>query len=149
MLPAETDYRDWRSKHLMSYALTSPRETPWYLPDGRCANVIAAPATGTGGVIYVFEDMTERLELETKHNALIHVQRETLNALTEGVAVFGTNGRLKLHNPRLSMLWKLPMNVLGNHPHIDEIARACAETYPAPMGACSIMPWCACPTGKR
>ena len=129
-LPAETDYRDWRGKHLMSYALTAPREVPWYLPAGRCANVIAAPATGTGGVIYVFEDMTERLALETRHNALMHVQRETLNALTEGVAVFGTNGRLKLHNPRLSMLWKLPMNTLGSHPHIDEIARACAEAFP-------------------
>ncbi|HWJ89261.1 MAG TPA: ATP-binding protein [Pelagibacterium sp.] len=130
MLPAETDYRDWRGKHLMSYALTAPRETPWYLPDGRCANVIAAPATGTGGVIYVFEDMTERLALETRHNALIHVQRETLNALTEGVAVFGTNGRLRLHNPRLSHLWKLPMNELGSHPHIDDIARSCAAAFP-------------------
>ena len=60
-----------------------PRETPWYLPDGRSANVIA-PATGTGRVIYVFEDMTERLALETRHNALISVQRETLNALNEG-----------------------------------------------------------------
>lgn len=130
MLPAETDYRDWRNKHLMSYALTTPRETPWYLPDGRCANVIAAPATGSGGVIYVFEDMTERLALETRHNALIHVQRETLEALSEGVAVFGTNGRLKLHNPRLSFLWKLPMNTLGHHPHIDDIAAVCAEAFP-------------------
>lgn len=130
LLPSETDYRDWRGKHLMSYALTAPRETPWYLPDGRCANVIAAPATGTGGVIYVFEDMTERLELETRHNALIHVQRETLNALSEGVAVFGTNGRLKLHNPRLSVLWKLPMNTLGASPHIDDIAKACAGAFP-------------------
>lgn len=130
MLPSEPDYRDWRGKHLMSYALTAPRETPWYLPDGRCANVIAAPATGTGGVIYVFEDMTERLALETRHNALIHVQRETLNALSEGVAVFGTNGRLKLHNPRLSVLWKLPMSTLGGSPHIDDIARACAEAFP-------------------
>lgn len=129
-LPSEPDYRDWRARHLMSYALTSPRETPWYLPDGRCANVIAAPATGTGGVIYVFEDMTERLALETRHNALIHVQRETLNALSEGVAVFGTNGRLKLHNPRLSLLWKLPMNALGNHPHIDDLTKAAGDAFP-------------------
>lgn len=129
-LPAEPDYRSWRDKHLMSYALTVPRETPWYLPDGRSANVIAAPATGTGGVIYVFEDMTERLALETRHNALIHVQRETLNALSEGVAVFGTNGRLRLHNPRLSEIWKLPMNTLGSYPHIDEVTRAAASAFP-------------------
>lgn len=129
-LPAEPDYRSWRDKHLMSYALTAPRETPWYLPDGRSANVIAAPATGTGGVIYVFEDITERLALETRHNALIHVQRETLNALNEGVAVFGTNGRLRLHNPRLSEIWKLPMNTLGSYPHIDDVTRAAAAAFP-------------------
>ncbi|WP_196260053.1 ATP-binding protein [Pelagibacterium limicola] len=129
-LPAESDYRSWRDKHLMSYALTTPRETPWYLPDGRCANVIAAPATGSGGVIYVFEDMTERLALETRHNALIDVQRETLNALNEGVAVFGTNGRLRLSNPRLSEIWKLPMNVLGGRPHIDDVTRAAAGAFP-------------------
>ncbi len=129
-LPAEPDYRSWRDKHLMSYALTAPRETPWYLPDGRSANVIAAPATGTGGVIYVFEDMTERLALETRHNALISVQRETLNALNEGVAVFGTNGRLRLHNPRLSEIWKLPMAALDSHLHIDEVTRAAALAFP-------------------
>lgn len=129
-LPAEPDYRVWRDKHLMSYALTSPRETEWYLPDGRCTNVIAAPATGTGGVIYVYEDMTERRALETRHNALINVQRETLNALNEGVAVFGTNGRLRLHNPRLLEVWQLSMDALGAYPHIDDVTRAVAQAFP-------------------
>ena len=83
-----------------------------------------------GGVIYVFNDLTERLALETRYNALNRVQNETLNALNEGVAVFGTNGRLTLSNPRLSVLWKLPTNVTGKHPHIDEIASACDEAMP-------------------
>src|SRR5690606_35106167 len=129
-LPNEPDYRGWRDRHLMSYQLTSPRETPWYMPDGRCVNVVSAPASRTGGVIYVFEDLTEKLALETRHNALIHVQRETLNALSEGVAVFGTNGRLKLHNPRLSLLWKLPASTLAQLPHIDTIAAAAGEAFP-------------------
>lgn len=129
-LPTEPDYRGWRDRHLMSYQLTSPRETPWYMPDGRCVNVVSAPASRTGGVIYVFEDLTEKLELETRHNALIHVQRETLNALSEGVAVFGTNGRLRLHNPRLSLLWTLPTNILDQNPHIDTIAAAAGEAFP-------------------
>ena len=78
----------------------------------------------------MFEDLTERLKLESLNKALTNVQRETLNALSEGVAVFGTNGRLTLSNPRLSSLWKLPMNELGQSPHIDQLAEASARAMP-------------------
>jgi len=128
-LPAVIDYREWRSKHLASYALSAPRESLWHLPDGRAVSVSAVPMSA-GGVIYVFNDLTERLALETRYNALNRVQNETLNALNEGVAVFGTNGRLTLANPRLSSLWKLPINLIARHPHIDEIASTCDAATP-------------------
>jgi signal transduction histidine kinase len=130
LLPAEADYRAWRDRHMESYQFESPREELWYLPDNRIINVIAAPASAEGGVIYVFEDRTEWLRLESRNKALVEVQRETLNALNEAVAVFGTNGRLTLYNQRLSSLWRLPMNELGQHPHIDQIAEACARAMP-------------------
>lgn len=129
-LPSEADYRAWRAKHLSAYGLKSKREDLWYLPDGRTLNVTAVPTSAHGGVIYAFEDISERLALESRYNAMIHVQHETLSALSEGVAVFGTNGRLTLHNPRLSQLWALPMNELGQHPHIDQIGEACARAMP-------------------
>ncbi|WP_449393498.1 ATP-binding protein [Devosia riboflavina] len=97
------------------------------MPDGRTIKVISAPAGTQGGVIYVFEDLTERLELESANKAMTNVQRETINSLSEAVAVFGTNGRLALSNPRLSALWKLPMNTLGANPHIDQIADASGQ----------------------
>lgn len=131
MLPSESDYQKWRAKHLTSYQLTVPTERePWHLPDGRTIQVIAAPAGPKGGVIYVFEDITARLKLESLNKSLSSVQRETLNALSEGVAVFGTNGRLTLSNPQLSKLWKLPMNELGASPHIDQIAEATGKVMP-------------------
>lgn len=131
VLPNEPDYQAWRAKHLTSYQLRAPRESePWHLPDGRTIQVIAAPAGPQGGVIYVFEDITAQLNMKSLHQALLDVQRSTLNALTEGVAVFGTNGRLTLSNPRLSTLWKLPTNELGQNPHIDQIAEAAARALP-------------------
>lgn len=131
MLPAEVDYQIWRAQHLTSYGLKVPRENaPWHLPDGRSIKVISAPAGPQGGVIYVFDDITERLKLESTNKAFSNVQRESLNALSEAVAVFGTNGRLTLSNPRLSSLWKLPMNTLGQNPHIDQIAEACGRAMP-------------------
>ncbi len=131
LLPAEPDYKAWRAKHLESYTLKVPRESdPWHLPDGRTIKVISAPAGPKGGVIYVFEDITERLILESRNRALSNVQRETINALSEGVAVFGTNGRLALFNPRFSALWKLPMNELGLNPHVDGILDLAAKAMP-------------------
>jgi len=131
LLPSEPDYQAWRKKHLLAYELKTPRDNdPWHLPDGRTINVISAPAGPQGGVIYAFEDISERLKLESQNKAMSSVQRETLNALSEGVAVFGTNGRLTLSNPRLSTLWKLPMNELGKNPHIDEIAEVSARAMP-------------------
>ncbi len=131
MLPAEPDYQAWRARHLQSYQLKEPRESdPWYLPDGRTVQVISAPAGPHGGVIYVFEDITDQLKLKSQHRTQLDVQRSTLNALTEGVAVFGTNGRLTLSNPRLSTLWKLPTNLLEANPHIDQVIEAVARALP-------------------
>lgn len=131
MLPNQVDYQTWRNEHLKSYARKEPHENdPWHLPDGRTIKVISAPAGSSGGVIYVFEDITERLKLESTNKAFSNVQRETINSLSEAVAVFGTNGRLTLSNPRLSALWKLPMNELGQNPHIDQIAEASGRAIP-------------------
>jgi signal transduction histidine kinase len=131
MLPMEPDYQAWRARHLQSYTLKTPRESePWHLPDGRTVQVISAPAGPKGGVIYVFEDITDQLRLKSQHRTQLDVQRSTINALNEGVAVFGTNGRLTLANPRLSTLWKLPTNLLETKPHIDQIIEAVARALP-------------------
>lgn len=130
-LPNEPDYQGWRTRHLASYQLRVPKELePWHLPDGRTVQVIAAPAGPKGGVIYVFEDITDQLNLKSQHKVVLDVQRSTLNALSEAVAVFGTNGRLTLSNPKLSTLWKLPANLLSETPHIDQIAEAAARALP-------------------
>jgi len=131
MLPTEPDYQAWRARHLQSYTLKTPRESePWYLPDGRVVQVISAPAGPQGGVIYVFEDISDALKLKSQHRTQVDVQRSTLNALSEGVAVFGTNGRLTLSNPKLSTLWKLPTNLLESNPHIDQIVEAASRALP-------------------
>lgn len=129
MLPSQADYQKWKREHLTHYGLKSPQEVTWYLPGGRTINFVVAPADDNG-LIYVFEDVTEKLRLETEKKELVNVQRETLNALSEGVAVFSTDGRLRLHNPRLSALWGMPLNKLGTRPHINEIAAEIEKVFP-------------------
>eukprot|EP01037_Dinobryon_pediforme_P031927 gene31927-36644_t len=129
-LPEQADYRGWKREMLSAYRSVEAREHWWHLPDGQTLRVIANPHP-QGGVTYVYENVTERLELEKKHNALVRVQGETLDHLSEGVAVFGTDGRLKLFTPAFAVLWQLaPVWLAEAKPHIDEVAGLCHALVP-------------------
>ena len=117
-LPEVVNYREWKAKVLRCYAEEREQEDWWHLPDGRVLHVMAAQRPD-GGVTYLYEDETERLALASDYNALINVQTETLNALNEGVAVFGTDGRLSLFNSAFAAIWKLSPQQLSESPHID------------------------------
>jgi signal transduction histidine kinase len=69
-----------------------------------------------------FEDVTSNLELESSYNTLIAVQKETLDNLTEGVVVYGGDGRLKLSNPAFMTQWKLNPEETEGQPHITKLA---------------------------
>jgi signal transduction histidine kinase len=128
-LPEQADFRNWKSELHEAYQALEPRRHEWYLPDGRTLRVVTTP-NPEGGVTYLFDDVTERLKLVRRYEALIGVQGETLEALAEGVAVFGSDGRLDLHNPAFATLWNLqsrPLN--GERPHIETVLSWCAPLY--------------------
>jgi len=127
MLPEQPNFREWKRHVHEVYQATvmEPRSQFWHLPGGRTLRVIQNPDP-SGGVTYVFDDVTEQLQLESRVNALANVQRETLDNLEEAVAVFGTDGRLSLNNPAFVSLWSLDEKPLADRPHIDEVASWCA-----------------------
>ena len=127
-LPEVVNYREWKSNVLKCYKEDAEREDWWHLPEGRVLHVMAAQRPD-GGVTYLYEDETERLALESRYNALISVQMETLNALKEGVAVFATDGRLSLFNSAFAAIWKLSRPQLSESPHIDEFIRNVQVLY--------------------
>ncbi len=130
-LPEKADFQDWKRSWLSAYGSNTEADEVWYLPDGRTVHVIADRASG-GGVTYFYEDVTERIALESRYNALIDVQSETLDTLREGVAVFGPDGRLRLHNSALASIWRLNPLRLESEPHIDEIVNWCRVLHDAP-----------------
>ena len=130
-LPEQADFRNWKSELHDAYRALEPRQHEWYLPDGRTLRVVTTP-NPEGGVTYLFDDVTERLKLVRRYEALIGVQGETLEALTEGVAVFGSDGRLDLHNPAFARLWRLQSEMLngdGERPHIETVLGWCRPLY--------------------
>jgi signal transduction histidine kinase len=130
-LPEKADYRDWKKAWLSAYGSNTQVEDQWHLPDGRTLHVIA-DSDGEGGVTYLYENVTERLQLESRHNALIQVQRETLDTLREGVAVFAPSGRLRLYNQAFATIWQLSPHQLDGEPHIEQVIDWCRALYDAP-----------------
>ncbi len=123
-LPEQADFRSWRADLLSAYRGTEAREQWWHMPDGQTLRVIANPHP-QGGATWIYENVTERLDLESRYNALVSVQGETLDHLTEGVAVFGSDGRLRLHNPSFAGIWSLDRGLLSGRPHVSAIVAAC------------------------
>jgi signal transduction histidine kinase len=129
-IPEQRHYQEWRRERqdLYKTARDYPSEDLWHLPGGKTLRVVAQPHP-FGGLTFLYEDVTERLSLESSYNTLIKVQTATLNTLQEGVAVFGPDGKLKLYNAAFGKLWSLTAKDLAGEPHVRTIAAACAERY--------------------
>jgi len=130
-LEERADYREWKQSWLSAYGTDKQVEDRWYLPDARSLHVIA-DADGDGGVTYLYENVTEQIALESRYNALIQVQRETLDTLRDGVAVFAPNGRLRLYNSAFATIWQLSPRLLDAEPHVEDVITWCRELYDMP-----------------
>lgn len=128
-LPEQADFRSWKAQLMAAYQSNETKEQVWYLPDGRTLRVVTNP-NPQGGLTYLFDDVTERFQIESRYNALMKVQGETLDALKEGVGVFSADGRLKLFNPAFARIWSLEPAGLSEKPHIDEVVNLCAAATP-------------------
>jgi signal transduction histidine kinase len=127
-LPEQPDFRVWKAKLHEAYRAIEPAKDVWYLPDGRALSIVTTP-NPEGGVTYLFDDVTESLELARRFDGLIRVQRETLDNLAEAVAVFGSNGRAQLFNPAFAKMWKLSDEALQEHPHIETVEGWCRPLF--------------------
>ena len=123
-LPEQADFRGWKDNILKQYtSLLEPFEEMWHLPDGTAHRVVTQPHP-LGGLLILFEDVTDRLALERSYNTLIAVQQETLDNMREGIAVFGTDGRLELSNPAFKDIWDLSDADVAGMPHLTDLVVA-------------------------
>jgi signal transduction histidine kinase len=127
-IPEQHDFRQWKVRLHEAYRATEAKSDEWHLPDGRTLRVISTP-NPEGGVTYLFDDATESLDLERQFDALIRVQRATLDNLAEAVAVFGSNGCARLFNPAFSKMWQLSPDALAQQPHIKTVQEWCQRLF--------------------
>jgi hypothetical protein len=124
-LPETDDYARFKAGELHHYEDIG--ETPddvWTLPDGRTLRVGRQPHP-LGGLLVLFSDVTDELRLKAQYNALIQVQQATLDKLNDAVAVFGSDGRLRLHNEAFERLWNVSAQALADAGDFEGVAELC------------------------
>ncbi|MEJ6789242.1 ATP-binding protein [Brevundimonas sp. BR2-1] len=132
MLPEVIDYAGWKANELDFYgASEAAPDDSWSLPDGRTLRVVRQPHP-LGGVLLLFSDITDELKLRSRFNAQIQVQTATLDKLSDAVAVFGSDGRIRLHNEAFDSFWGLTGEAIDGAGDFDAVAALCQSTMPDP-----------------
>ena len=124
-LPETADYAKFKADELAFYERleAAPDET-WSLPDGRTLRVVRQPHP-LGGLLIVFSDITGELKLRAQYNSLVQVQQATLDKLNDAVAVFGSDGRLRLHNEAFERFWNIAPQALSDAADFDGVVELC------------------------
>jgi len=129
-LPEQRNYPEWKRERLKLYEQPGEylMEELWHVPGGKTLRVVPQPHP-FGGLTFLYEDVTEKLALESSYHTVIKAQAATLDTLQEGVAVFGPDGRLKLHNAAFARIWALDEKDVAEGTHIKRVAEACATRF--------------------
>jgi signal transduction histidine kinase len=127
--PEYPNFPAYKREVLQKYAtLIAQEEELVHLPDGSTLRMVVTPHP-FGGILLSYEDVTDRLALERSYNTLTEVQRETIDNLYEGIAVFGADGRMKLFNPGLCSIWQLDPDFLRGEPHVRDVLPKVRHLY--------------------
>lgn len=124
-LPETIDYASWKAAELARYEDLGPQaDDLWHLPDGRTLKVVRQPHP-LGGMLLIYSDITGELKLRAQYNALIQVQQATLDKLNDAVAVFGSDGRLRLHNEAFETFWNVTPHALEAAGDFEGVVELC------------------------
>jgi signal transduction histidine kinase len=137
-LPEVRDFPAWRGERRDWFTETTAAiEENWDLPSGRHLRVVAQPLPD-GGLLLIFEDRTEQVQLASARDTLLRVRTATFDNLFEALGVFAADGRLQLWNNRFRALWGVEEEFLSSHPRVDAFAEAAASKLATPSRAALI-----------
>ncbi|MFM6854865.1 MAG: PAS-domain containing protein [Sphingopyxis sp.] len=129
--PEVRDFPGWRVERRGWFAAADMVEESWLLRDGTHLRTVAQP-TPDGGLLMVFEDRTEQIQLASARDTLLRVRTATFDNLFESVAVFSPDGRLHLWNQRFRKLWEVSEELLVAHPRVDALLDKVADRLDDP-----------------
>ena len=131
-LPEHRDFPAWRGERRDWFLSPDPVEENWLLQDGTHLRVYAQPLPD-GGLLLIFEDRTEQVQLSSARDTLLRVRTATFDNLFESIGVFSSDGRLQMWNSRFRTVWGADEEMLATHPRIDDLMRAVQERLAKPQ----------------
>ncbi len=130
-LPDVRDFPEWRRERQGWFLASEPREEAWSLSDGTHLRVVAQPMPD-GGLLLIFEDRTEQLQLSATRDTLLRTRTATFDNMAESLAVFAPDGRVQLWNRKFAAMWGLEDGFLDTHPRADVLLRKVAPALKRP-----------------
>lgn len=137
-IPEARDFPAWKAERRGWFtAVGGAEEEAWLLPGGAHLRVLAQPLPD-GGLLLVFEDRTEQVQLASARDTLLRVREATFDNLFEAVGVFASDGRLHLWNNKFRDVWGFEDSLLALHPRVDKLAENAASRLTNPARAALI-----------
>ncbi len=120
MLPATPNFKAYRDDEISIFGnLWETKEDLLHLPDGRTIRRFRSPHPN--GVVFAFEDVSDRLATMRRLNELTDMQKSMLDNLNDAVVIFGVNQRLKLYNRAYLNLWSIDIDKMQDEPKLDKV----------------------------
>ena len=137
-VPEARDFPGWKEERRSWFtAVDGAEEEAWLLPGGAHLRVLAQPLPD-GGLLLVFEDRTEQIQLASARDTLLRVREATFDNLFEAIGVFASDGRLHLWNNKFRDVWGFEDVMLAGHPRVDALAENAASRLANPARAAVI-----------
>lgn len=106
LLPEVSDYKQYKTDEEKLFTdLISPKEDLMHIPDGRTFKRMVAPYPN--GLIFAYEDVSDRLAATRMINQLVSVQQNILDEFRDAVIIFDAEQQLRFCNRAYKKMWKI------------------------------------------
>lgn len=121
LLPEVSNFINYKKDEMEDFnKLIEPKEELMHLPDGRTIRRVKAPYP-TGGIIFAYEDVSDKLAGRRAYNSLVSIQKEVIEDLDDAVLIFDVNGSLNSYNNAYIEMWRADDALLAKAPNIFTI----------------------------
>jgi len=128
-LPEYADFPAYKKRRLQQLKeQVEPQEDLMHLPDARTLRIFSAPHP-MGGLLFMFEDVTDYLALEGRNKTLFDAYQATLDNLFEGVIVIGSDNRLRIFNPSFIRLWNFEEKDVQRNQHLTTLIEKLKDLF--------------------